>query len=110
MFFFFHTAYYAKMKGIAAIHIPPGIQIPNITPTKNKTLTLCFIARNHIWIKRKGLRYLLNALMIIKQKYPQLDYKLHIIGNIPWYSQFILNKYKPLKDHIQIHGLLPRNN
>jgi len=89
--------------GKKSYYIPPGINVLENKEKKNDKLTICFIAKNHIWRKRKGLQYLLDALMLIDK-----DFELIVIGNIPFYSDFKLRKYKKIKDRIKLMGLLSR--
>ncbi len=84
-------------------YIPPGINIIENRKKKYDKFTICFIAKNHIWRKRKGLKYLLDALMLI-----QRDFELIIVGNIPFYSNFKFKKYKKIKNKIKITNVLSR--
>jgi len=89
--------------GKKAYYVPPGIRIRENKEKKYNKFTICFIAKNHIWRKRKGLKYLLDALMLI-DKY----FELVVIGNIPFYSNFKFKKYKKIKNKIKLTGTLSR--
>jgi len=99
----------SKLKniGLNAIYFPPGIVIREINIPKNDKFTLYLGARNHIWTRRKGLKNLLDALMVLKKTHPKLQYQLLVVGNIPNNFNKVLDNYSPLKDHIQLTGLLP---
>ncbi len=94
--------------GLHAAYVPPGMTIPKDPPLKNTQLTLCFIARNHLWVKRKGLHLLLNALKLLNNKHLHIDYKLYLIGKIPWLNKYYFSSYSMLQKHITVEGLLPR--
>jgi|GEM_PF-6765943 len=88
------------------VFIPPGINIRKNDEKRSDKFTITFVARNHLWIKRKGLRFLLDALMLIESD--KVEYDLVLIGNVPKGFESVLQKYDPIKRHIQIKGLLPR--
>lgn len=90
-----------------SIFLPPGINLQKNNENKFEKLTITFIGRNHIWTKRKGLNYLLDALTLI-EKYYKIDYDLILIGNVPNRFNIILNQYNTIKHHIKIKGLLVR--
>lgn len=93
--------------GSKGIFLPPGIhQQPN-DEKKFEKLTITFIGRNHIWTKRKGLRYLFDSLILIEKHY-KIDYDLILIGKVPKNFNKILNKYNQIKHHVKIKNLLPR--
>lgn len=95
--------------GNKGIFLPPGINIQKNNEKKFERLTLTFIGRNHIWIKRKGLKYLLDALSLI-EKYCKIDYDLVLIGKIPSKFKKVLANYKTIRSHIKLKGLLSREN
>ena len=92
-------------QGKKAYYIPPGINLRENRERKKKKdkFTICFIAKNHIWRKRKGLKYLLDALMLVDK-----DFELIVIGNIPFYSNFKFRKYKKIKKKIKLTNVLSR--
>lgn len=95
-------------KGYNAIYFPPGITMQDKEYKKNDALTLTFVGRHHIWIKRKGLKYLLDALTIVKRKNESLQFDLQLIGEIPSGFNNVLEKYSTIKNNIKIIGLMPR--
>lgn len=92
-----------KKNRLDVVYIPPGINIKKNKEEKYDKFTIVFIARNHIWTKRKGLRYLLDALLLINK-----DFELIVIGKVPFYSKFKYRRYRKIKDKIRLTGLLPR--
>lgn len=102
-----HVTRKLQKKGYPAQYYPPGIKILPNHEKKFKKFTITFVARNHIWTKRKGLKYLLEALKILEKE--KLEYDLNIIGNIPNDSCKRFKKYNSIKRHIILKGLLSRN-
>lgn len=97
-----------KQRGYNAKYISPGI---NILPTQQKydKLTLCFAGRNHIFTKRKGLKHLLGALLLLEPKLKSVDYQLMVVGRIPKYANKILStKYKGIQHRITLTGEVNR--
>jgi glycosyltransferase involved in cell wall biosynthesis len=99
-----------KRQGYDAEFIPPGINLPQNPPAckKFEKLTVVFVGRNHIWTRRKGLKYLLDALLYLERK-EHLDYRLVIIGNVPKGFDKVLMRYKAIRSHLVIKGLLSRD-
>lgn len=102
-----HVTEKLQRQGYPVVYFPPGIILSQKRDTKkNDHLTLTFVGRHHIGVKRKGLWYLLDALLLVKKRNPSLSFSLHLIGEIP--RGFSLEKYILLKPHIRLLGLLPR--
>ncbi len=97
-------------KGYNVIYFPPGITLPEQKEkkkeTKNETLTITFVGRHHILTKRKGLRYLLDALAMVHDRNHSLQFTLQLIGEIPPRFTNVREKYSQLQIHVL--GLLPR--
>ncbi|MFA5142283.1 MAG: glycosyltransferase family 4 protein [Candidatus Woesearchaeota archaeon] len=97
-----------QKKGYPAILCSPGIKIKSNDEKKCNKFTIVFVGRNHIWTKRKGLIYLLDALKILENENPEYD--LIILGNIPKESRKRFERYNSIKRHIILKGVLPRKD
>ncbi|MBI4149103.1 glycosyltransferase family 4 protein [Candidatus Woesearchaeota archaeon] len=95
-------------RGEHAIYLPPGIMPMEHKYAKYPRFTICFVAKNHIWVERKGLHHLLDALLVLAREHPELRWGLQVIGNVPPDSATGFRKYHDIREHITVAGPLPR--
>lgn len=93
-------------RGHDAVYIPPAIEPLRIKSEKSDRLTLTFVSHD-LTHKRKGLEYLMGALVEVKKELAGESFVLNLIGNPKKKLSDMVRRYG-LEENVSVLGALPK--